>query len=458
MSYTFSIRPPWWRTWWAMSAYILAAILGIVSYVRWRERSLRARQKELEEKIEDATLVIRKQKEEEQLMQSRIEMEKAKAKDAFLANMSHEIRTPLNAILGFNDLLRKTRLDSEQKGHVEIIGHALKNLNVIINDILDISKLESGKLELEKRAFRIGFLVKRVMQMHLARAESKNLKLVLHFDEQIPTYIIGDETRLSQILINLVSNAIKFTSSGIVEIRAEQLKSDAEMVRIRFSVRDSGIGIDPAKLSMIFERFTQAEESTTRQYGGTGLGLNIVKSLVELHHGELYVQSKPGEGSEFTFEINFALPQEIPDESDFADKETGDSLSLGGIRVLLVEDNEHNQILGRIYLEQNGAVVQVSGNGKLAYDLLREESFDVILMDIQMPEMDGYETTRRLRQDLKLTVPVIGCSAHALESEKMKCMEAGMNDYITKPYTEQDLVNAILRRKPESNRGAVGSC
>lgn len=394
-----------------------------------------------------ATDITQKKEVEERLIQSKIEMEKAKAKDTFLANMSHEIRTPLNAIIGFNDLLRKTNLDREQQGHVDIIGNALKNLSVIINDILDLSKLESGKLELEMRPFSIESLVKQVVQMHLARAKAKNLKLMLSFDSEIPQYVVGDETRLSQILINLVSNAVKFTAQGSIEIKATETARQNGVVNVRFSVRDSGIGIDPAKLNMIFERFTQAEDYTTRMYGGTGLGLNIVKSLIDLHRGELHVESTPGKGSEFAFELSYPISAESPSESDSNNihKSNGDSLK--GIKVLLVEDNEHNQILAKTYLERNGASVEIAGNGLIGLDALVKNTFDVVLMDIQMPVMDGLQTTERIRNELQLDLPIIGCSAHALESERTRCLEAGMNDYITKPYSELDLINAFVRRK-----------
>ncbi|MFM7079661.1 MAG: ATP-binding protein, partial [Bacteroidota bacterium] len=394
-----------------------------------------------------ATDITQKKKAEDDLIASKIELEKSKAKDVFLANMSHEIRTPLNAIIGFNDLLCKTHLDREQQGHVEIIGNALKNLNVIINDILDLSKLESGKLELEMRPFSIESLVKQVVQMHLARAKAKNLKLMLSFDSEIPEYVIGDETRLSQILINLVSNAVKFTSQGNIEIKATEVSRQNGGVSVRFSVRDSGIGIDPAKLSMIFERFTQAEDYTTRMYGGTGLGLTIVKSLVDLHRGELYVDSIPGKGSEFAIELSYPISTESPAESDSTAQLKSNTVSLKGIRVLLVEDNEHNQILAKTYLERNGATVEIAGNGLIGIQALSKNTFDVILMDIQMPVMDGLQTTERIRNELLLEIPIIGCSAHALESEKTLCMEAGMNDYITKPYSELDLINAFVRRK-----------
>ena len=404
-----------------------------------------------------ATDITHKKEFEENLIRSRIEIEKAKAKDVFLANMSHEIRTPLNAIIGFNDLLRKTNLDREQQGHVEIIGSALKNLSVIINDILDLSKLESGKLELEKRPFSIESLVKQVVQMHVARTKAKNLKLMLNFDSGIPDYVFGDETRLSQILINLVSNAVKFTSQGSIEIKVAEVSRVNGTTRIRFSVKDTGIGIDPAKLNMIFERFTQAEDYTTRMYGGTGLGLNIVKSLVDLHRGDLQVESVPGKGSEFSFELSYPVSKESPDELDSQAEQKSSGVSLAGIKVLLVEDNEHNQILARTYLEKNGAKVEIAGNGLIGLEMLRKNKYAAILMDIQMPVMDGLQTTEMIRNELQIQIPIIGCSAHALASEKNRCLEAGMNDYITKPYTEKDLVSALVRQRlvNTSNASAI---
>ena len=388
---------------------------------------------------------ISRQKEAEDIMiKSKIDIEKAKAKNLFLANMSHEIRTPLNAIIGFNDLLKETNLTNEQLRHVDIISTALNNLRVIINDILDISKLENGKFELERRSFRIENLLKQVIQMQAINAKSKGLKIIFSYNNELPEFVVGDETRLTQILINLLSNAIKFTPQGRIELHATELSRDNGNTTIQFRVKDTGIGIEPSKLNLIFESFTQAEDYTTRVFGGTGLGLNIVKSLVELFKGKLNVQSTPGIGSEFSFEICFPIGENPSVESTLKKEER---LNLSGIRILLIEDNEHNQILAKTYLERNNAVVTIAGNGLIGLEMLRKNTYDCVFMDVQMPVMDGIQATKIIRKEINSSIPIIGCSAHSLESEKSNCIEIGMSDYITKPYSEQDLLFAIGRQK-----------
>ena len=384
---------------------------------------------------------------ERSLLDSRIEAEKSKAKDVFLANMSHEIRTPLNAIIGFNDILSQTMLTEEQRRNVEFIDNASRKLSVLINDILDISKLENGKLDLEHSPFRLEAAAKQVVQMYAAKAKSKGVKLLFSYDQEIPEVLVGDENRLSQILLNLISNAIKFTEHGSIELRIMELKRSDHVVSVNFQIKDTGIGINSDKLDLIFERFTQAESSTTRIYGGTGLGLNIVRSLVDLHQGSLHVDSEPGVGSTFTFTIDYPIAS--GNEVQLLDEPVrGHGIDrLMDMAILLVEDNEHNQILAETYLLKQKAKVDIAGNGKIALSMLKERSYDAILMDIQMPIMDGISTTMVLRNEMKINTPIIACSAHAMISERLKCKEAGMNEYISKPYSEDGLISVLAKFK-----------
>lgn len=386
---------------------------------------------------------------EQALWTSRMEAEKARAKDVFIANVSHEIRTPLNAIIGFADLLGRTALGPDQRKHLEVIDIASRNLSIIINDILDLAKMDGGKLELEHKPLAIEETVRQVVSMHAERARAKGIRLLVGIDQGLPSRVVGDHTRLTQILMNLVSNALKFTEKGQVRLDVVEVMRDAAQVRVRFDVTDTGIGIEPAKLNLMFERFTQAESYTTRVYGGTGLGLNIVRSLVELHGGELAVESVPGEGSTFSFELAYALEGDEADVAVTPAKMPPQPMVLQGVRILLVEDNEHNQILASTYLERNGAVVDVAVNGMAAIQQLASGKPDLILMDIQMPVMDGIQTTEVMRKDMGLETPIVACSAHALSSERQRCIQAGMNDYLTKPYTERSLVDVVLHNLPK---------
>jgi len=366
-----------------------------------------------------------------------------KAKDIFLANMSHEIRTPLNAIVGFNDLLKSTALTQEQEKHVNIVATASQNLMIIINDILDISKLESGFIHLEKNKISIKSIADYVIKLEAPKAKSKGIKLFSSIDQDTPDFVIGDQTRIAQILTNLISNAIKFTNEGSVELKIIVLHTDSVHTRIKFTVTDTGIGIPIDKQSEIFERFTQAEASTTRIFGGTGLGLNIAKMLVEMYNGKIYLSSKPGEGSVFTFEIDFEISTESEPESSENSKVQEPDISLSNIRILVAEDNEFNQLLAKTYLQQNGAIVDIAEDGLVAIEKLKCNQYDLVLMDLQMPNMDGYEATRIIRKELKMDIPVIACSAHSNTGEKDFCIEKGMNDFISKPYIKNDFLDTI---------------
>ncbi len=387
------------------------------------------------------------------LRREKIEAEKLSlVKDEFLSNMSHEIRTPLNAIIGFNDLLKKTSLTKEQSDYLNTIQVSSQNLKVIINDILDVAKLESGNISLEKKAISLSDLIQHVILLQSPSAKEKGIKLLSSFDHEIPSHVIGDETRLTQILINLVGNAIKFTSEGFVELRILASKHINDQVTVMFSVKDTGIGIPKEKLETIFERFSQAETSTTRLYGGTGLGLSIVNMLVNLHEGKITVESEREKGSEFKFEITFTVTEKEENNILIPQKNNANPEAFKNVKVLLVEDNIHNQLLAKNYFKRWGTEVVIAENGKEGVSALEKDTYDVILMDLQMPIMDGFMATEHIRKKLKLDIPIIGCSAHSLVGEKEKCLAVGMNDYIAKPYTEEDLIQTTLNYTSNSKK------
>jgi PAS domain S-box-containing protein len=385
---------------------------------------------------------------EQQLAQATQVAEDARhTEKQFLANMSHEIRTPLNAILGFSNLLESTALNLEQKEFVEYIRTAGKNLLTIVNDILDISKIEAGMLPLESIPFSISSLVDSIRTMLDASATDKNLRLTVMADPGLPAVVLGDPTRLTQILLNLLSNAIKFTRQGGVSVRIEKKDETPEIVHIRFTVADTGIGMETAILPHIFERFRQASDFTTRYYGGTGLGLNIVKSLTEMQGGWIKVESKMGEGSTFTVEIPYKIAPTQPEhEADLAMESSGP----GGreVTILVVEDNVMNQRLALQVLNRLGYRGQIAQNGQEALSILQNEEVDLVLMDIQMPVMDGYTTTSQIRTTLKSQVPIIAMTAHALANEREQCLQAGMNDFIPKPFQIEELQRIMRKYLP----------
>lgn len=375
-----------------------------------------------------------------------VAQESQKAKELFLANMSHEIRSPMNAIIGFTRLFNenKSNLTTEQRQWLHAIRTSGENLLVIINDILDFSKLNSGKEEFEQNNIVLQeFLFDTINSLSFT-ATDKNIKLELEVQPELPSIIIGDQVRLNQILLNLLSNAIKFTSAGSVKLKVELIENQQEILSIKFSVTDTGIGISEDKLSKIFESFTQASKSITTQYGGTGLGLTISKKLVELQGGSIDVESEIGKGSTFSFVLPFINPNTNESVSTITLVNKDEFKNLTGLSVLLFEDNEINQKLAKIILQKNGMKVDIAQNGQLGLELFAKRTHDVILMDLQMPVMDGYETTAYIRNVLNNDVPIIAMTAHASKSEVDKCKAAGMNDYISKPFDTNNLLNKIL--------------
>jgi PAS domain S-box-containing protein len=379
------------------------------------------------------------------------------AKSVFLANMSHEIRTPLNIVIGLAYLLRQTRMSGEQAGFVAQINEASKLLLTVITDVLDLSKIEAGELLIACAAFSPAQLLESLRSLFSAQAEARGISLEFDLPADLPAALLGDATRLNQILANLISNAIKFTERGGVRVIVRPIGASATGVTLRFTVEDTGIGIEPAALARLFTPFVQVDESITRRYGGTGLGLTIVHRLTQLLGGEVAVSSTPGVGSEFRVELEFAYaaPELLIAAVPAPPARRGPGLA--GVRLLVVDDNDVNLQVTRLILEQNGAEVQLACNGQQAVDLIGAGpgDFDVVLMDVQMPVLDGYEATRRVRTDLGLAqLPIIALTAGALSSERVRAAAVGMNDFIIKPFDAVTLVN-IVRRYAERGRAAV---
>ncbi|HNP54190.1 MAG TPA: ATP-binding protein, partial [Ferruginibacter sp.] len=395
------------------------------------------------------TIIIRRQVMQHKLISDldkarEMALQSAKIKDQFLANMSHEIRTPLNALKGFSRLLTKTRLDEEQKQYTNIIDNSSEYLLNIVNDILDFSKLESSNLVLKNKAFCLREIMQEIEFTYASMAEDKNIRFSLELDPQINEELIGDPERLKQVMVNLIGNAIKFTQHGFVQIEVMLIYRSKEHMDIKFAVRDSGIGIPTDKHEVIFERFEQIDNNFVRQQGGTGLGLAISRMIVEHMGSRISVKSELNRGSEFSFTIRFQMQpahttvEDTPALRSIVNVSEPDKRS-----VLVAEDNNINRLLLRKILQPYDLDTLYAENGQEVLDMLNHHPIDVILMDVQMPIMDGITATQKIRQELQLNVPIIGMTAYVLPNEIEKCYEAGMNDYLPKPIDEDSFLSAL---------------
>ncbi|MCR5886581.1 PAS domain S-box protein [Hymenobacter sp. J193] len=372
-----------------------------------------------------------------------------KAKQQFLSNMSHEIRTPMNAIIGFTKVVLKTELTDKQREYLTAIKLSGDTLIVLINDILDLAKVDAGRMTFEKIPFKLASSVTAMVHLFETKIQEKNLELVMDYDTKIPDVLVGDPVRLHQVILNLVSNAVKFTSEGTITVGVRMLVQDKEKVILEFAVTDTGIGIEESKLDTVFDDFQQATSGTSRLYGGTGLGLAIVKNLVEPQGGTINVKSKVGVGSMFSFILSFAktLEKASADINLNIEREEG----FKNVKILVVEDIALNQLLMKTLLEDFGFEMEVAGNGKIALEKLRTTRYDIVLMDLQMPVMNGFEATEYIRNELRLNVPIIALTADVTTVDVEKCKAVGMNDYISKPIDDKLLYSKIIKYLKQSD-------
>ena len=373
--------------------------------------------------------------------------ESSKAKAMFLANMSHEIRTPLNGIVGMAEQLAQSQLDADQRYFVDIMRSASSTLLSIINDVLDISKIESGKFSIETTPFNLNETIRRTLSIFGEKAKQTNVSLDIELMDDRGIMHLGDPHRLSQVLFNIVGNAMKFTQAGYVRVTSHLARGENDICLVSFSIEDTGVGMDMAYLTKVFEAFTQEDASVTRKFGGSGLGLSIARNIVHIMGGTIEIESEKGKGTR----VNIRIPMRISNEKTKQDivEITDLQKSLKGLRILAVEDNELNRMVLQVILKKCEVVLTIAHNGQEAIDLIQQQEFDLVLMDVQMPVVDGLEATKYIRNELKMTIPIIGLSANAMREEVEICKQAGMNDYLVKPYSERVLVEIMKKWSTE---------
>lgn len=415
-----------------------AALIEARNRERKLEQEVQERTKELNDTLDELTKTNYELNETKSSL-----IETQKFRDQFMANMSHEIRTPMNAIVGLTNLLLKSEVNAQQLKYLQVIRKSGENLLVIINDILDLSKIEAGKMELEQRPFPLRATLETVKMILNVKAEEKGIFLNEIIDTALPEYIIGDETRFTQVITNLVGNAIKFTEKGGVTLKAEVLDQNDKSAQIKFSVIDTGIGIPQDKLAKIFESFSQASDDTTRKFGGTGLGLTISKQLVELHNSSLEVSSVPDVGSTFYFTVDFQIAAPPQEKVQVVE---ANGIDVTNKIILLVEDNMFNQMVAVDSIKEIFPTIEidVADNGVKALAMVKEKAYSMVFMDIQLPDMDGFQITSEIRKMGFDQLRICAMTASVLKEHVDACYAAGMNDYMMKPFTPELLKEKLI--------------